>query len=65
MARMVGPKRPGPAPLPKGEKQTPVALVRANDKDREALEAWAERERRPLASLLRDAGLKQARRGRR
>lgn len=63
LPRMVGPKRPGPAPLPVSEKLEPVALVRATPAERRELEAWAKRESRPLATLLRERGLRAARRG--
>lgn len=59
---MVGPKRPGPAPLPKSEKLEPVALVRATPSERAELEAWARAKKTPLATLLREAGLRAARR---
>lgn len=62
LARMVGPKRPGPAPLPVAEKMTAITLVKGTPEQRAALEAWAKREGRPLATLLREAGLRAARR---
>ncbi len=64
LPRMVGPKRPGPAPLPKSAKLVPVSLVRATPGEAAELEAWARREGKALATLLRDAGLRAARRSR-
>ena len=60
---MVGPKRPGPAPLPAAEKRSEaIALVKVTPGERRELEAWASHEGRPVAALLREAGLKAARR---
>lgn len=59
---MVGPKRPGPAPLPKADKRVGVALIKVTPSERRELEAWARAKRTPLATLLREAGLNAARR---
>lgn len=57
-------RKPGPAPLPLAEKRAALALIKVTPAERAALEAWAAAERRPLATLLREAGLRAARRGR-
>ena len=62
IAGMVG-RKPGPAPLPAAEKRSEaVALVKCTPAERATLEAWAERKRTPLAVLLREAGLRAAKR---
>lgn len=59
---MTGRRKPGPAPLPVAKKRAALALIKVTPAERGALEAWAARERRPLATLLREAGLRAARR---
>lgn len=62
IAGMVG-RKPGPAPLPAAAKRSALALIKVTPAERAELEAWARRERRPLAALLREAGLAASRRG--
>ena len=62
MAAMVG-RKPGPAPLPLSEKREAIALVNATPGERAELKAWAAREGKPVGTLLREAGLRAARRG--
>ena len=61
IAGMVG-RKPGPAPLPASERRVALALVKVTPAEKATLEAWAERKRTPLAVLLREAGLRAAKR---
>lgn len=55
-------KKRGRPPVPPAERRERDVRVSVSEAEGAALDAWAAREGRPLAALLRELGLRRARR---